>query len=154
MIINIYNELKKQDGDIIRYNGGWTKEVNGLNKDVTNGYSILGDFIKTAADIVNNVEVGLYLDCDISGSRKHPEKDYRLFRINPDGTVTIIQTIFNGGRDWAYHLWELIEKELEKPVSNELREELIRLISTYGMAKVEMEFRDIVDKKIIKENNL
>ena len=154
MIINIYSELKKQDENITRYNGGWTKKVTGLNKEVTNGYSILGDFIKIAEDIVNNVESGLYLDCDIGGSRKYQERNYRLFRINPDGTITILQTIEDGGGDWAYRLWETIEKELSQPVSSELREKLLELISTYGSEKVEMEIRDIVGKKIIKENDL
>lgn len=94
-----------------RYNGGWCKTVVGLDKSKNNGYSILGDFVK--AELLQMQKPGLYLDCDIDGSRKHPEKNYRLFRYDGEG-VTIITEIRNGGADWAVRLWPSIESELEK----------------------------------------
>ena len=52
-----------------RYNGGWTKTVTGLDKQITNGYSILGEFKPQKKDWY--CEGGLYLDKGIGGSRKN-----------------------------------------------------------------------------------
>jgi hypothetical protein len=90
-----------------RYNGGWIKAVNSLNKSVTNGYSIVGDFARSG---LNWNAPGLYIDCSIGGSRKHPEKVYSLFRLAPDGTAHLIFGVDNV-RDWAPRMWPHIEKE-------------------------------------------
>ena len=48
MIINWHDEIKKIDPDIkFRANGGWLKTIEELDKSVTNGYSLVGDFVKS-----------------------------------------------------------------------------------------------------------
>ena len=86
----------RSDG-ISRYNGGWAKTVKGLDKSRTNGYSILGDFV--------NIDTPQYwkdgtiiLDCDIYGSRKHPEKTYRLFKYQ-DGKLSLLSQV-GDTKDW------------------------------------------------------
>ena len=47
MIINWQEEITKIDPDIkFRAHGGWLKTVEELDKSVTNGYSLVGDFVK------------------------------------------------------------------------------------------------------------
>ena len=94
-----------------RYNGGWCKIVSGLDKSKNNGYSILGNFVD--AHLMGIRKPGLYLDCNIDGSRKHPRKNYRLFRYDGD-TVTVLHTLEDGGKDWAVRLWPEIEVEVSK----------------------------------------
>lgn len=91
-----------------RYNGGWLKKVTGLDKTRTNGYSILGEFVKTpfyanAGDLV--------LDCSIGGSRKHQVKAYHLCRVEEDGSLTMIEEVEHS-REWAVNFWDAIEKNL------------------------------------------
>ena len=46
MIINWQEEITKIDPDIkFRAHGGWLKTVEELDKSVTNGYSLVGDFV-------------------------------------------------------------------------------------------------------------
>jgi hypothetical protein len=93
-----------------RYNGGWCKTVTSLDKTKNNGYSIIGDFVK--AELLQVQKPGLYLDCDIDGSRNHQKKNYTLFRY--DGVnVEIITILENGGADWAIQLWPAIENALD-----------------------------------------
>ena len=108
MIINVNDKIPLFD----RYNGGWIKTVYRVDKDYKNGYSLVGDFLPVSSGNIDLSEDTLYLDCSISGSRKHPERDYTLFKII-DGEVFIIKEIENGGRDWAMSLWETVEKELD-----------------------------------------
>lgn len=94
-----------------RYNGGWTKEVVGLDKTQTNGYSIKGGF--TTSGKKDWYRVGkLYLDCGIGGSRKNQTKYYTLFTLEENGEVSTLAT--SKGNDWAVSLWEEIEKYLTK----------------------------------------
>ncbi len=109
MIINLEEHLVGFN----RYNGGWVKTVERLDKNVTNGYSLVGEFV--ANKRVKNVNLDedvLYLDCSIGGSRKNQEKNYHLFKI-VDGEIEVIQTIENGQDDWAVQLWDNIERELQ-----------------------------------------
>jgi len=47
MIINWQEELKKIDPNIkFRAHGGWLKTVEELDKSVSNGYSLVGDFVQ------------------------------------------------------------------------------------------------------------
>ena len=47
MIMNWKEEITKIDPDIkFRAQGGWLKTVEELDKSVTNGYSLVGDFVK------------------------------------------------------------------------------------------------------------
>ncbi len=103
-----------------RYNGGWTKRVEGLDKGKTNGYSILGDFTPVG---MRWIEPGVYLDCNIGGSRNNQAKEYRLFTVerdgslnawqHPDGSWDLSETRSRPLRDWAVHLWPLIGQALE-----------------------------------------
>ena len=100
--------LETVGDDISRYNGGWAKTVKGLDKSRTNGYSILGDFVDI--DAPQYWKDGLILDCDIHGSRKHPEKTYRLFRYE-NGKLSLLSQV-GDAKDWAVRLWPAIEEAL------------------------------------------
>lgn len=103
-----------------RYNGGWTKSVTGLDKAQTNGYSILGDFCPKG---LSWVRPGVYLDCNIGGSRVNQCKEYRVITVEPDGTLNFWsgpdgKDVLEEGhrrpiRDWAVRLWPLISQALE-----------------------------------------
>jgi len=107
----MYMETLGEDRDstVTRYNGGWAKTVKGLDKSKTNGYSILGDFVDIDAPQYWK-EGTIILDCDIYGSRKHPEKTYRLFQYQ-DGKLHLL-TFVGDTKDWAVKLWPVIEEAL------------------------------------------
>lgn len=64
MIINWQKEITKIDPDIkFRAQGGWLKTVEELDKSVSNGYSLEGDFVK-AGNFEAEYSDGLYLDCN------------------------------------------------------------------------------------------
>jgi hypothetical protein len=99
-----------RDSTVTRYNGGWAKTVRGLDKSKTNGYSILGDFVDIdAPQYWKNGTI--ILDCDINGSRKHPEKTYRLFRYE-NGKLSLLAKE-GDTKDWAVRLWPAIEEALD-----------------------------------------
>jgi hypothetical protein len=105
-----------------RYNGGWIKTVTGLNKTITNGYSVLGTFAQ--AQITWN-SPGLYLDCSIGGSRKNHEPRYQLFILHKDGSISGVgEQLKNPGKDWAVKLWPLIERTLKDPDFTEPSKEI------------------------------
>ena len=110
--------------DTTRYNGGWIKYIDRIDKTKNNGYSLVGAFKRSTG--LDNYHPGkLYLDCGIGGSRNHPSESYTLFRVEADGTCTILQKIENGGQDWAMQLWPTIEANLPAaapaaPVTNPL----------------------------------
>ncbi len=91
-----------------RYNGGWIKRVDGLDKKYANGYSLVGEFVEKG---LQWLKPGLYLDCSIEGSRKHPERRYSLFRLLPDGTSVLLAKA-GDYRDWAPRMWPAIEAAL------------------------------------------
>ena len=97
--------LETVGDDISRYNGGWAKTVKGLDKSRTNGYSILGDFVDIDAPQYWK-DGTIILDCDINGSRKHPEKTYRLFRYE-NGKLSLLAQE-GDTKDWAVRLWPAI----------------------------------------------
>jgi hypothetical protein len=92
-----------------RYNGGWLKTITDLNKEKTNGYSLVGSFINTPAWLPHN---SLILDCSIDGSRKNQKKSYHLLEVTKSGELAEIFSIQNSGNDWAIKLWDTIEKFL------------------------------------------
>jgi len=99
-----------RDSTVTRYNGGWAKTVRGLDKSKTNGYSILGDFVDIdAPQYWKNGTI--ILDCDIKGSRKHPEKTYRLFRYE-NGKLSLLAQE-GDTKEWAVRLWPAIEEALD-----------------------------------------
>ena len=54
MILNWKEEITKIDPDMkFRAQGGWLKTIEELDKSVTNGYSLVGDFVK-AGDFKKN----------------------------------------------------------------------------------------------------
>lgn len=122
MIINIGDHIP----NFSRYNGGWIKTVAKLDKDYSNGYSIVGDFLPVSSGNINLDEGIIYLDCSIEGSRKHQVKNYTLFKII-DGEVFILQEIEDGGMDWATSLWDTIEKELDIVEANKV-DDIVRKI--------------------------
>lgn len=108
--IILMNLMQKICPEIERYNGGWTKTITGLDKTKTNGYSLQGDFIKAkqAAYYENGT---IFLDCDIDGSRKNQERNYRLFLLK-SGKLTLLDELPDGDMNWALEFWEIIESTL------------------------------------------
>ena len=48
MLLNWCQEITNLDPSInFRYAGGWLKTVTGLDKSVLNGYSLVGEFVKS-----------------------------------------------------------------------------------------------------------
>ena len=111
MIINWREEITKIDPDMkFRAQGGWLKTVEELDKSVTNGYSLVGDFVK-AGDFEEEYSEGLYLDCNKEGTAKKPQTDYRLFRFR-DGKVRLLDLVIDAQRSWAQEFWDAVEGEL------------------------------------------
>jgi hypothetical protein len=102
-----------QIANYTRYNGGWIKTVTGLNTKTTDGYSILGEFVK---DGIQWQDPGLYLDCSIGGSRKQQERWFTLFVLTPDGEIQKVGKWWkipgSSGGTWAPHFWDEIERQL------------------------------------------
>lgn len=91
-----------------RYNGGWVKHVKVLDKSKTDGYSLVGPFLNEG---LQWLPAGVYLDCSIAGSRKHPRRHYTIFTLSFEGKVEkVADTVYT--RDWAPRLWPAIEKAL------------------------------------------
>lgn len=128
-MINILEEIS-----VSRYNGGWTKTVTGLDKTKNNGYSILGEFT-TIHKGMNQLQDGLYLDNNKDGSRKNQTSNYTLFSVKGD-SLAIVKKVEDGGRDWALHLWEEIEKyfgEAESPLAKYTDEEILAEAKRRGL---------------------
>lgn len=110
MLLNWKEEITKIDSDIkFRLNGGWLKTVEELDKSVKNGYSLVGDFVKSG-DFEVEYSEGLYLDCNKEGTKSKPQQDYRLFRFK-DGKVRLLDMVINGKQNWAPELWAAVEDE-------------------------------------------
>lgn len=123
LLNQVNDEIKKKGSDqvkqvifdaskkFVRYNGGWTKKVTGIDKTKLNGFSILGDFING----LQYYEVGgLYLDCGIGGSRKNQKNEYVLFTLNESGDINVILKVekwswSSKNNDWAIQMWGHIE---------------------------------------------
>jgi hypothetical protein len=107
-----------------RYNGGWTKEITCLDKEKTNGYSLLGEFTQKGTQCYEGGK--LYLDCGIGGSRKNNKKIYSLFTITKQGDTCDVEVIKVIGKadgsenyegnasDWAIKFWTAIEEFFAK----------------------------------------
>ena len=115
MIFAMEEKFKENHYYWSRYNGGWMKTVTGLDKSVKNGYSLIGEFVDAGAT-KNDYSAGLYINCNIDGSRKHPTKMVQLLKLDEDGSLELLKTLENGGRTWAVEFWELIEENLEEEV--------------------------------------
>ncbi|WP_067259765.1 hypothetical protein [Methanobrevibacter cuticularis] len=111
MMLNWEKEIKIIDPDIsFRYNGGWLKTIEKLDKTVKNGYSLVGDFVKSG-DFEEEYSDGLYLDCNKEGKKRKSQQDYRLFRIK-DGKLRLLDLIIDGQGNWACEFWDTIEEEI------------------------------------------
>jgi len=96
-----------------RYNGGWVKRVEKLDKSKTNGYSLVGEFCK---DVAQWMQPGVYLDCSKAGSRKNVRYIYTVFLLRHDGTAVAYNdsavSVEGRGGDWAVRLWPVVERAL------------------------------------------
>ena len=111
MIINWQEEITRIDPDIkFRAQGGWLKTVEKLDKSVTNGYSLVGNFVK-AGNFEEEYSEGIYLDCNKEGTAKKTQQDYRLFRFS-EGKVRLLDMVIDGENGWAVELWDAVEDEL------------------------------------------
>ena len=109
--INVFELLNEQSKRVLsRYNGGWTKSIIGIDKQQTGGYSLKGEFIQGGINKKLIWKDGLYVDCDIQGSRKHQEKYYNLFKIENNKVILLHNEL--DSPDWAVNLWEKIEENL------------------------------------------
>lgn len=116
ILVNLEKLAEQNLSTFTRYNGGWIKEVVGVDTSHTNGYSIKGDFISRG---INWVTPGLYIDCSKGGSRKNQVYTYTLFELNPDGSIREIQKE-ERNRDWAVSMWDKIEEYLSQEDDNPL----------------------------------
>lgn len=100
---------------ITRYNGGWIKKIDGIDKSKTNGYSLVGEFVKAGLQWMTP---GVYLDCSKGGSRKNVRYVYTVFVLCEDGTARAYNdnqiTVEGRGGDWAVRLWPVVERALEE----------------------------------------
>ena len=110
MILNWQEEITKIDPGIkFRAQGGWLKTVEELDKSISNGYSLVGDFVR-AGNFEAEYSEGVYLDCNKEGTSKKPQQDYRLFRFK-DGKVRLLDMVIDGKKGWAPELWAAVEDE-------------------------------------------
>jgi len=83
---------------ITQYNGGWLKRITGLNIARTDLYSILGSYIKgetgTNREFTYDITPGLYLYCDIQGSRRQTYRNYILFIFSRSQKIIVQSHIF------------------------------------------------------------
>lgn len=112
MILNWEKEIKEIDPDMkFRSEGGWLKTVEKLDKSVSNGYSLVGDFVKSG-DFEENYSEGLYVDCNKEqGRKKKAQCDYRLFRL-ANNQLRLLDMVIDGESSWACEFWDTIEEEL------------------------------------------
>ena len=112
MQLNWYEEITRIDPDMkFRNAGGWLKTIEKLDKSVSNGYSLVGDFVKSG-DFDENYPDGIYLDCNKEqGRKKKAQADYRLFRL-ANGELRLLDMIIDGDNSWACEFWDTVEEEL------------------------------------------
>jgi len=111
MLLNWCEEITNIDPSInFRSTGGWLKTVTGLDKSVLNGYSLVGEFVKSG-DYMYEYSDGLYLDCNKEGKKSKPKQDFRLFRLK-HGKLTLIDQVYDGKKNWACELWDSVSEEI------------------------------------------
>ena len=111
MILNWYEEITTIDPDIkFRSEGGWLKTIEKLDKSVSNGYSLIGDFVKSG-DFEEEYSDGLYLDCNKERNKNKSQQDYRLFRLE-NGRLRLLDMVIDGKQSWACDFWDAIEDEI------------------------------------------
>lgn len=127
MLLNWYEEITNVDPSInFRSTGGWLKTVTNLDKSVLNGYSIVGEFVKSG-DYKEEYEDGLYLDCNKEGKKSKPKQDFRLFRLK-HGKLTLIDQIYDGKKNWAVDLWDSVGEELNPNYQEDEADKILKLV--------------------------
>lgn len=101
-------QIAETGDSFTRYNGGWLKTVTGINKAKTDGYSLIGDFVKEGMQWLSP---GLLLDKSIGGGRRSQKATYTLFMIGKDGSIKELASI-DDSRDWAVKLWGPVQTGL------------------------------------------
>lgn len=134
MIIN-WREVISADGGNNFYNGGWVKEVTGVDTSKSNGYAFEGDFVNYAAK-GSQVECGdgLYLVCSIEGSRKNQRKEVAAYRITGEQVEKVTDWVT--GNDWALKLRAEVAELLgdkPNPLAGYSTEELLAEIRSRGV---------------------
>jgi hypothetical protein len=109
MIIN-WREVTKANF----YNGGWVKTVTAVDKSQSNGYCFEGDFVSGATDGLTEVGDGLYIVCDVQGSRKHHRKHYAVYEVQGDEVMQVLDWV--QGRDWALQIRDRVAELLAETV--------------------------------------
>ncbi len=151
MLLNWSCEITNIDPSInFRKVGGWLKLVTGIDKSVTNGYSIEGNFVKNG-DYKEEIPNGLYLDCNKEGKKSKPKSDYRLIRVS-NGTCRLIDAVYDGKKNWAVDLWDSISEELdENYIENEADHILTMILNKTGKnTKLLKEINQKLDEKILE----
>jgi len=125
-----------------RYNGGWIKSVESLDKSQTSGYSLVGKFLKSGLQWMGP---GVYLDCSIGGSRKNQRYIYTVFVLRTDGSVVAYNddaiTVEGRGGDWAVRLWPVVERAFAAVGGSDERAALLA-----RKAEIENELAEIEEK--------
>ncbi len=140
MLLNWCEEITNIDSSInFRSTGGWLKTVTGLDKSVLNGYSLVGEFVKSG-DYKYEYSDGLYLDCNKEGKKSKPKQDFRLFRLK-HGKLTLLDQLYDGKKNWAVEFWDSVSEELNP---NYVEDEAEKIVG-YVLEKTGK------NKKLIKE---
>ena len=140
MLLNWCEEITNIDPSInFRSTGGWLKTVTGLDKSVLNGYSLVGEFVKSG-DYKYEYSDGLYLDCNKEGKKSKPKQDFRLFRLK-HGKLTLLDQVYDGKKNWAVEFWDSVSEELNP---NYVEDEAEKIVG-YVLEKTGK------NKKLIKE---
>ena len=112
MLLNWCEEITNIDPSInFRATGGWLKTVTGLDKSVLNGYSLVGEFVKSG-DYKSEYSDGLYLDCNKEGKKSNPKQDFRLLRLK-NGKLTLIDQVYDAKKNWAVEFWDIVAEEID-----------------------------------------
>lgn len=143
----VFRTIKYPD-ERTRYNGGWLKKVEKIDKEITTGYSIIGEFV-SSGDFKEYYEDGLYIDCNKDGTRSKPKNNYRLIKIN-NGHPYTIKELMNANRGWAVELWDHIELEIPQVEKNK-KEQAINLIDQAHSLISQETFEKIIMNKLSKE---
>lgn len=112
VIVNFAHFLESKD---VYYNGGWVKKIDSINKELQNGYCFEGDFVRKSGLV--EVQIGIYLICDIQGSRKNQKKYYYFGRLQENGEFEVIKKVT--GIDWVLKVRDML---LELPEFKEQKE--------------------------------
>lgn len=126
VLVNIRDELQAAGLPRERLQRDWIKTIVRLNKEVDDGFSLVGDFVKKE-DCLALQSPGLYLLHD--RTQKIPFRS-ELFELLPNGKIQLIDHQECPTKDWAVHLWEPIDKWLahQQQIKKELSRSLARAV--------------------------